>query len=143
MIHVRRWAITALLATAATACGPELTTPSPTDISGAWASSDTALGVTDFLLELSQATDGAITGSWSGRGIESNGACPTELGCTPRNDVKGWNTVFQVHIDLVGAGAFTGQIETEPRIRGHLSGSELTFNRVGLIQGARLSRGSP
>lgn len=142
MIRARLW-VAAAIVTAATACGPELTTPSDTNITGAWASSDTAVGVTDFLLELSQASDGAITGTWSGRGVVVNGACATDLGCSPSNGVKGSNTVFQVHVDLLGAGAFTGQIETDSRIRGHLAGSQLRFNRVGIIQGARLSRGSP
>lgn len=125
------------------ACGPELTDPSPTDISGAWASSDTAVGVTDFLLELSQGSDGAISGKWSARGVVVNGACPIELGCSPGNAVQGSNTVFQVHLDLLGAGAFTGQIENESRIRGHLAGAQLRFNRVAIIQGTRASRGSP
>ncbi len=132
--------MTALLAAAGAACGPELTTPSATDISGAWTSSDTAAGVTDFALVLSQAPDGALTGSWSGRGIETNGACPAELGCAPAGDIIGSNTVFQVHIDLRGLGAFTGQIESDAYFRGHLAGAALAFNRAAVVQGARLTR---
>src|SRR5687767_8074176 len=56
-----------LVAVILAACGPELTTPSSTNISGTWTSSDTAAGVTDFVLVLSQASDGVITGSWSGQ----------------------------------------------------------------------------
>lgn len=143
MIHACRWAITALIATAGTACGPELTTPSSASISGTWTSIDTANGVTDFILVLSQAANGAITGSWSGRGIEVNGACPAEAGCTPTSDVIGSNTVFQVHIDLRGLGAFTGQIESDAHFRGHLAGSALTFRRSAQLQGARMTRTFP
>lgn len=124
-------------------CGPELTTPASSDISGSWFSSDVARGVTDFRLELSQASDGAITGSWSGRGVVVNGACPAEFGCAPANAVIGSNTVFQVHIDLLGAGAFSGQVEDANRFRGHLAGAGLTFQRVPVVQGARLSRDVP
>lgn len=140
MTHARRWATTAAIVTAAAACGPELTTPSDTDISGTWTSADTAGKVTDFVLRLSQAGDGAISGSWSGRGIEENGACPSDLGCAPANGVTGSNTVFQVHIDLVGLGAFTGQIESDVHFRGHLGGAALTFRRAAEIQSARLTR---
>lgn len=121
------------------ACGPELTTPSSTNISGTWTSSDTAAGVTDFVLVLSQASDGALTGSWSGRALEVDGACPVHLGCAPANSIVGSNTVFQVHIDLLGAGAFTGQTESDVRFRGHLAGDDLAFNRAGEILGARLT----
>jgi hypothetical protein len=143
MIHARRWAATAAIVTVAAACGPELTTPSSTDISGTWTSADTAGGATDFVLVLSQAADGAISGSWSGRGIEENGACPPELGCAPANGVTGSNTVFQVHIDLLGLGAFTGQIESDAHFRGHLGSAALTFRRVAVIPGVRTARGVP
>ncbi len=132
--------MTALLAAAGTACGPELTTPSSTNISGTWTSSDTASGVTDFVLVLSQASDGALTGSWSGRGIGPNGSCHPELGCAPANDIIGSNTVFQVYVDLRGLGAFTGQIESDAYFRGHLAGAALAFNRAAVVQGARLTR---
>jgi hypothetical protein len=125
------------------ACGPELTTPSSTNISGTWTSSDTAAGVTDFVLVLSQASDGALTGTWSGRGIGPNGSCHPELGCAPSNSIVGSNTVFQVHIDLVGLGAFTGQFESDMRFRGHLAGVALEFHRAAVVQGARMSRIAP
>lgn len=141
MTHALRWAATAAIVMAALACGPELTTPSSTNISGTWTSSDTAAGVTDFVVALSQASDGALTGSWSGRALEVNGACPAELGCAPNNAIIGSNTVFQVFIDLIGLGKFTGQVESDAHFRGHLAGAALAFNRVGIVQGARLSRG--
>ncbi len=125
---------------AALACGPELTTPSSTNISGTWTSSDTAAGVTDFVLVLSQASDGALTGSWSGRALEVNGACPAELGCAPTNAIIGSNTVFQVFIDLIGLGKFTGQVESDAHFRGHLVGAALTFHSAATSQGARLTR---
>lgn len=140
MIHARRWAAAAMLIMAAAACGPELTTPSSSDVSGTWTSSDTAAGVTNFALVLSQASDGTLTGSWSGRALAVNGACPAALGCAPTNNIVGSNTVFQVHIDLIGLGAFTGQIQSDVRFRGHLAGGALTFNRAAVALGARMSR---
>ncbi|MCR4332896.1 MAG: hypothetical protein NUV34_09390 [Sulfuricaulis sp.] len=141
MTHACRWAAIAAIVMAALACGPELTTPSSTNISGTWTSSDIAAGVTDFVLVLSQASDGALTGSWSGRALEVNGACPAELGCAPANNIVGSNTVLQVYVDLIGLGAFTGQTESDVHFRGHLAGAALAFNRVAEIQGARLSGG--
>ena len=125
------------------ACGPELTNPASTNISGRWTSSDTAAGVTDFVLNLSQASDGVVTGSWSGRALPVNAACPAPLGCTPANTVAGSNTVFQVHIDLIGLGDFTGQTESDVRFRGHLAGADLAFTRVGGTLSARLTRIAP
>lgn len=139
----RAWVLAALVLATSLACGPELTDPSPTDISGRWFSSDTARGVTDFELELSQAADGSLTGRWSGRGVEVDGKCSDELGCAPANDIVGSNTVFQVHIDLVGAGAFTGQVEGSSSFRGHLAGAALTFQRVVFIEGAGAPGSAP
>lgn len=126
------------------ACGPELTDPASSNISGSWVSADTALGVTDFRLELAQAADGEVTGSWSARGVLVNGVCPPTLGCTPNNTVSGSNTVFQVFLNLLGAGGFTGQVESDGRFRGDLDGDRITFSRAVTIAGAaQIPRGLP
>lgn len=125
------------------ACGPELTTPSAIDLSGTWTSSDTVGGVTGFTLVLSQASDGALTGAWSGRAVELNGACQGELGCAPANNIVGSNTAFQVHIDLLSLGAFTGQAEGDARFRGHLGLSALAFERTSGVRGTRVTGSVP
>lgn len=130
-------------AVVAAGCGPELTTPGDSNLTGIWLSSDTAVGVTDFELKLSQGSDGVISGTWSAVAVPGNSTCPAVLGCAPANSVVGSNTVFQVHVDLLGAGPFIGQVEAEGRLRGHLSGAAMTFERVAIVQGAsRLPRDS-
>lgn len=125
------------------ACGPELTEPSSKDISGTWLSPDTAAGATNFRLQLSQADDGEIAGTWVATGVATNGACPPLLGCSPSNSVAGSNTVFQVFLDFVGLGLFSGQVEPDGRIRGSLEGERISFTRAatgsGSANGARSS----
>lgn len=114
---------------AVVACGPELTTPASSDITGSWFSADTAALVTDFQLELLQGGGGELTGSFSAVGVPVNGQCPPEVTCAPANVINGSNTVFQVYIDFRGVGVFTGQVAEVDRFRGHMQGSPLTFRR--------------
>lgn len=127
----------------AAACGPELTEPSSTDISGTWLSADTAVLATNFRLQLAQGSDGEVSGTWSAKGVVANGACPPVLGCSPTNSIAGSNTVFQVFLDLVGLGLFTGQVESDGRLRGSLDGVRISFTRA-IVPGPSINaRSSP
>lgn len=126
------------------ACGPELTDPASTNISGTWVSPDTAALATDFRLQITQAADGEVVGAWFAKGVAVNGACPPALGCSPTNSIAGSNTVFQVFLDLVGLGLFTGQVESNGLIRGSLDGKRISFTRVPAVAGASAGpRSSP
>lgn len=118
-----------MLLAASASCGPELTTPGDTKVTGTWFTADTARGITDVRLDLQQEADGAISGSWSARGVETDGVCGTELGCAPTNSVTGSNTVFRIHIELKGVASFTGQLQDDGGIRGHLGEEPMTFRR--------------
>lgn len=137
----RRTVFTALLLWLIAACGPELTEPASSNVSGTWFSADTVTELTDFRLELIQAADGSLSGSWAGREVPLNRACAEPL-CAVSNVVTGSHTVFQLHIDLLGIGTFTGQLQEPGRFRGHIATSSVTFLRVPIIGNARSPRDS-
>lgn len=107
--------------TAAFACGPELTDPADSNVTGAWTSPDTVGGIYNIRLNLTQDESGGISGSWTGLGVQVDGQCPADVGCTPANDVTGSNTVLQLHLEVLGAGTFTGQVIAVDAFRGNLA----------------------
>lgn len=103
------------------ACGPELTDPADSNVTGAWTSPDTVGGIYNIRLDLTQEASGGVSGSWSGLGVQVDGQCPADVGCTPANDVTGSNTVLQLHLEVLGAGTFTGQVIAADAFRGNLA----------------------
>ena len=103
------------------ACGPELTEPADSNVTGAWTSPDTVDRIYDIRLDLAQDESGAVSGSWSGLGVVVDGQCP-DIGCAPANNVTGSNTVLQLHIEVLGAGTFTGQVIAADAFRGNFAG---------------------
>jgi hypothetical protein len=113
-------------------CGPELTNPASTDVSGTWFAAGPAAGMTDITMVLQQAADGLVTGTFTATGTQDEQVCPTIGPCTLSSTINGANTVLQVNLELKDAGTFTGQVITSTALRG-------TMTRVGsaLVEFAR------
>ncbi len=114
------------------ACGPELTTPSDTDVSGTWFAAGPAAGMTNIKMMLQQASDGHITGTFTAIGTPGQQVCPTTGACTLSSTINGANTVLQVNLELKNAGTFTGQ-PTSTTLRGTMTRTAATlveFNRT-------------
>jgi hypothetical protein len=104
-------------------CGPELTTPGETDVSGTWFAAGPAAGLSDITMILEQAEDGHITGTFTATGTQGQQACPTSGLCLLASTVNGANTVLQVNLELKTVATFTGQVMTTTRLRGTVSGT--------------------
>lgn len=114
------------------ACGPELTEPGDTNVTGLWFSSDTVGGhdtlavVYNIRLDLTQDGRGVISGSWSAL-VPVDAQCPPDLGCAPSDTVSGSNTVLQLHLELRGVGTFTGQVIAADAFRGRFARSGTSY----------------
>ena len=96
---------------ATVACGPELTEPAASSVTGKWASADTVSSVSLIALDLVQAADGKVTGTWKGRAAPGSNSCPAAgPACPVSNVVTGSHTVLELRLDILGAGKFTGQL---------------------------------
>ncbi len=102
-------------------CGPELTTPGKTDISGTWFASGPAAGLTSVFVTITQASDGSISGVFTADGTQTLQSCPPTPPCTIGGTVTGSNTVLQVFFELKDAGAFTGQVIDVHTMKGAMS----------------------
>ena len=102
-------------------CGPELTTPGKTDLSGTWFASGPAAGLTSVYVTITQASDGSISGVFTADGSPSLQFCPPTPICTIGGTATGSNTVLQVFIELQDAGLFTGQVISVNTMRGAMS----------------------
>ena len=105
-------------------CGPELTTPADTDVSGTWRSAGPAAGMSNITMILKQQSDGSIAGTFTATGTSPDQHCPTTGPCALSSTVKGANTVLQVNLDLKDAGTFTGQVVTPTRMHGTMTSME-------------------
>jgi hypothetical protein len=103
------------------ACGPELTTPGRTDISGTWFAAGPASGLTSIYITVTQGTDGTITGVFTADGTPGQQPCPATGKCTIGGTANGSNTVLQVFIDLQNAGVFTGQVVDLSTMKGAMA----------------------
>src|SRR6267378_6553642 len=81
-------------------CGPELTTPGKTNISGTWYSAGPSAGMTSIYVTITQASDGSISGVFTADGTTGLQFCPPTPTCTIGGPVSGSNTVLQVFLDL-------------------------------------------
>ncbi len=126
-------AMLALGALALGSCGPELTTPSSTDLSGTWVSPGPAAGMTDMSVTLSQTADGSLTGTYTATGTVPLQFCPATGPCRISSTVEGVNTVLQVTFYMKDAGTFTGQVITPGTISGAMS-------RISATQAVQFTR---
>jgi hypothetical protein len=116
--RARRLSVVLLCAVCAAGCGPELTDAGTVNLTGHWVA-QTPVGVlTEIQLDLTQAADGSLEGTWSGKSSRPNAPCPPDLGETPTNTASGRNTALEVDFELLGAGHFDGQITTLTTLTG-------------------------
>jgi hypothetical protein len=108
-------------ALALASCGPSLTTPSSTDISGTWVSPGPAAGMTNMSITLTQAPDGSLTGTYTAIGTVPLQFCPATGPCAITSTVSGLNSVLQVFFYMKDAGTFTGQVTGPGKISGAMS----------------------
>jgi hypothetical protein len=116
------------------ACGPPLTQPSSQNITGHWASTQRFFALSDVRLDITQASDGTLGGTWSSNVSPPHPNCPPDVSDVASGPVQGTNTVLGATFGLVGAGDFQGQADD-----GALRGSfvtcgfifPITFTRVG------------
>ena len=101
-------------------CGPALTTPSDIDVSGAWVSPGPAAGMTNIAVNLAQASDGSLTGTYTAIGTAGLQFCPASGPCTISGTISGSNTVLQVFFVMSDAGDFTGQAIGTTTLRGSM-----------------------
>src|ERR1700674_5351710 len=109
-IQSKELLLLAVGALALASCGPPLTTPSSTDISGTWISPGPAAGMTNMSVTLTQASDGSLTGTYTAIGTTPLQTCPATPPCAISSTVSGVNTVLQVFFNMKDAGIFTGQV---------------------------------
>jgi hypothetical protein len=119
-----------LVLAAAISCGPELTEPADTDVSGSWFAEGPSAGLTNLTITLTQTADGTITGTYSGTGTPGPQLCPPAPPCSISGTVAGSNTVLQVFFELEHAGKFTGQVTEGSTLRGAME----RFERLDPIE---------
>ena len=108
------------LVVALAGCGPPLTDPSSTSITGHWVSTDQVGPLSDLRMDITQQADGSIVGHWTASIFPTDVACPPGLGNNPNGTVSGTNTVLEVRLALLGAGDFQGQVDGTSTLRGSL-----------------------
>lgn len=118
--HRGKWGVCAtagslsLLFALAWGCGPDISQPSPHDLTGRWVADQPIGPVSDIQVDIGQGTDGNLNGQWVGKSTATNTACLGNLGSSPTGKVSGSNTILQVHFSLSGVGDFSGQV-IDPR----------------------------
>jgi hypothetical protein len=105
-------------------CGPELTAPASTDVSGTWFAAGPAAGLTNVTMTLIQNSDGTISGTYTATGTPNLQFCPATGPCAISGTISGVNSVFQVFFELRDAGQFTGQLIDGSTLKG-------AMNRIG------------
>lgn len=103
------------------ACGPDLNSPSPTNVTGKWESPDNVSYFFNIKLDIVQAANGDITGGWVSDYRGGNLSCPFGSTCSTSNTVSGRNTVVGVSMEILGIGKFTGQLENGNVLKGDIA----------------------
>ena len=101
------------------ACGPSLNEPSSANVTGHWTSNDHVGPVFDIVMDISQHSDGSVSGSWSSLVSPPHPDCPPDISDKANGPVDGTNTVLGILISLRGVGDFQGQVDGS-RISGSL-----------------------
>src|SRR5436305_1591242 len=83
-------------------CGPALTDPSPESITGHWTAAESVGPIQNLVMDLTQAGDGSVSGTWSGKVTAKNVICPPELGTAPSGPVSGNHTVIGITLSVLG-----------------------------------------
>jgi hypothetical protein len=102
-------------------CGPELTAPASTDVSGTWFAAGPAAGLTNVTMTLIQNSDGTISGTYTATGTPNLQFCPATGPCAISGTISGVNSVFQVFFELRDAGQFTGQLIDGSTLKGAMN----------------------
>ena len=112
----------ATVASTGSGCGPPLTEPASSNVSGTWFAAGNSAGLSDVTVTLTQGTDGSISGNYS-LTFNPGGppSCPTSSPCAFSSTVTGANTAFQVFFELKDAGKFTGQLVTPTELKGAMN----------------------
>jgi hypothetical protein len=116
---------TIALVSVTVSCGPPLTDPATTNVSGTWFAAGPAAGFTNITVTLIQNPDGTISGTYSATSDPALQLCSPNP-CNISNTITGANTVFQVFLDLTGAAQFTGQLLQGDKLKGAMSRVDLT-----------------
>jgi hypothetical protein len=114
------------LATATVSCGPPLTDPATSNVSGTWFAAGPAAGFTNITVNLTQGSDGTISGTYSATSDPALQLCTTPGPCAVFGPVSGANTVFQVFFKLLGAGDFSGQLIDANELKGAMNRTDIT-----------------
>ncbi|HJP58473.1 MAG TPA: hypothetical protein VJ865_00675 [Gemmatimonadaceae bacterium] len=117
----RAFVIVAILCAATVGCGPPLTDPAGTDVTGTWFAAGPASGLTNVTVILTQKPDGSISGTYTAIGTPNLQFCLPTGPCTISGTVSGSNTVLQVFFELKDAGKFTGQLVEPTELKGAMS----------------------
>ncbi len=116
------------------ACGPDLNSPASDSVSGKWQSPDAMSFFYDVRMDIAQAPNGDISGAWTSLVASGNLSCPGTKICAAANTVSGRNTVVGVSMEILGIGAFTGQLEKNNVLRGVVSRFDgdfkVTFTKI-------------
>jgi hypothetical protein len=115
------------VALAASFCGPELTTPGDTDVSGTWFAPGPAAGLSTITMVLTQTPDGRVSGTFTATGTPGDQVCPMTGPCIISSTINGANTVLQVNLILTNGGTFTGQAIAPRALRGTMTANENAF----------------
>jgi hypothetical protein len=121
LVRVSLSIVLAACAMAIGSCGPALTDPGSTNISGTWVSPGPAAGMTNLSVTLAQAADGSLTGTYTAIGTNGLQFCPATPPCAITSTVEGTNNVLQIFFYMKDAGTFTGQVITPGTIKGAMS----------------------
>jgi hypothetical protein len=125
-IQSKKLLLLTVSALALASCGPPLTTPSSTNISGTWVSPGPAAGMTNMSVTLTQAADGSLTGAYTAIGTNGLQICPATPPCAISSTVSGVNTVLQVFFNMKDAGIFTGQVIAPGVLKGAMQSTSTT-----------------
>jgi hypothetical protein len=121
-------------------CGPSLSEPASTNVSGRWQSPTKIGPLSAIVLDLTQNPDGTVAGHWSANIFPDNPPCPPDLGRSPTGGtISGTHTVLEMRIALVGAGAFEGQMVDDNNLKGSFDSCahvySITFVRISTLPG--------
>ena len=109
------------------ACGPELSDPGTSDLTGIWQGQQ-AIGVVDDIeLELIHEEGGALRGAWSGTITRPPGACPPDLGTPLRSILYGTANVITVEFQMLGIGQYVGALVSPTKLTGRLDSCSRSY----------------
>src|SRR6187549_2374124 len=82
-----RFVLNAAAVVTLASCGPPLSEPASSSITGHWQSPNQIGPLSGILLDLTQNPDGTLSGRWSAKVSPPNPPCPPDLGTSPTNTI--------------------------------------------------------